>query len=337
MVIYIRYYLFNRTRLLLSVIVVFVILTVMLSLLYFNFPSLHTSKMVMGAALVRQSHEDEPKVKAPVPPKPDFETYFRPSKLPILNNRVLGDTPLNPSETADKSSAKIPDKYFRTPEDSIIYYFSILRDAENLIPGKMGGCGSVGSAKNPFPIAYQFLSPQYQKKVDFNQYLKSFEGIGHTNLIKLRKLPSDQLHPADLRYFVEIETIEGSDKGLTYFAYYFGYIYLHKQGERYLISDMSLSGEDFLCAAYHGWYHDAESNVAIRYGGWCKMIKDKYPTKQEGYVKLLSFKGTDSSDYMIEFMQLTNDTDFEVAQYKKGTDVKWHVVYLNPEKCVKNR
>lgn len=337
-VIDIRYYLYNRTKLLLSAIVLFITLAAILTLLYFNFQSIHTSKMVMGATLISQSCEDEPPTKAPA--KPDFETYFRPSKLPVLNNRLIGDklfAPFTPSEPADKSNTKIPEKYLKSPEETIIYYYSILRDAANLTSQKSGGCGSVGSAMNPFPIAYNFLTPQYQKKVGFNQYLKSFEGIGHTNLIKLRKLPPDQLHPKDLRYFVEIETIEGSDKGLTYFAYYYGFIYMQKYGEKYLISDMTLSGEDFLCAAYHGWSHDAEANVAVRYGGWCKMIKEKYPTKQEGYTKLISFKGTDGSDYMIEFLHLTNDTDVEVAQYKKGTDGLWKVVYLKPEKCVENR
>lgn len=337
-VIDIRYYLFSSTKLLFAAIVVFAALAVILALLYFNFPSLHTSKLVMGATLISQSHEEEPNAAAPA--KSDLEKYFRPSKLPILNNRALSqDKPFYfpPGDTADITSIKIPEEYLKSPEDSIIYYFSILREAENLIPGKFGGCGSVGSAKNPYPIAYNFLTSEYQKRMSFNQYLKSFEGIGHTNLIKLRKLSPDQIHPKDMRYFVEIETIEGSDKGLTYFAYYYGFVYMQKQGNKYLISDMTLSGEDFLCAAYHGWSHDAEANVAIRYGGWCKMIKEKYPTKQEGYVKLLSFKGTDGSDYMIEFMQLTNDTDFEVAQYKKGADGKWQVVHLNPEKCVEEK
>jgi hypothetical protein len=337
-VIAIKYYLFNRTKLLLAAIIIFIVIAAILALLYYKLPGIHTSKLVMGATLISQCREDEPNTAAP--DKPDLEKYFRPSKLPILNNRALSqEKPIYfpPGGTADITNIKIPGEYLKSPEDSIIYYFSILREAANLIPGKFGGCGSVGSGTNPFPISYNFLTSEYQKRMSFNQYLKSFEGIGHTNLIKHRKLSPDQIHPKDMRYFVEIETIEGSDKGLTYFAYYYGFVYMQKQGNKYLISDMTLSGEDFLCAAYHGWSHDAEANVAIRYGGWCKMIKEKYPTNQKGYVKLLSFKGTDGSDYMIEFIELTNDTDVEVAQYKKGTDGLWHVVYLDPAKCVEEK
>jgi len=318
-VIIIKFYLFSRTRLSIFILAILVIAVIILTLLYSNPTDSHTAKLVMGATLLSQDHELESNAKAPL--KPDIEKYFRPSKLPILNTQVISAEPID--------TYKI-----QSPEESIIYYFSFLREAENLTKDKSGGCGSVGSAKAPFPIAYNFLTPEYQKKVNFNQYLKSFEGIGHTNLIKLRKLSPDLRNPKDMRYFIEIETIEGSDKGVTYFAYYYGFIYIQKQGEKYLISDMIMYGEDFLCAPYHGWYHDAEGNVDIRYGGWCKLIKEKYPTKQEGYIKLISFKGTDGNDYMIEFMQLTNDTDVEVAQYKKGSDGKWQVIHLSPENCI---
>ncbi|MDF2520104.1 MAG: hypothetical protein K0R84_732 [Clostridia bacterium] len=328
---------FSRARLILLTAVILII-AIVLALLYFSSINLHTAKLVMGATLISQSYEAELEDKVTL--KPDLEKYFRPSKLPILNDRVIGHEMFvyfSPGDPVDTTKIKVPKEYQKTPEEALIYYFSILREAENLVPNKTGGCGTVGSAKGPFPLAYNFLTPEYQEKVSFDQYLRSFEGIGHTNLIKLRKLPPDKLHPKDTRYFVELETIEGSDKGLTYFAYYFGFVYLQQQEDRYLISDMALSGEDFLCAAYHGWSHNAEWSVDIRYGEWCKMIKEKYPLKHEDYVTQVSFKGTDGNDYMIEFMQLTNDTDFEVAQYKKAKGGMWQVIYLNPEDCLKKR
>lgn len=318
--IFIKNYLFRGIRLYTLIVAVMIIALAIMLLSYLNFTDFHTAKLVMGAALL--SHKLEPDSKVTL--KPNIENYFRPSKLPILNTRILGYEPSDRYKT-------------HSPEDSIINYFSILREAENLTKDKSGGCGTVGNAKASFPIAYSFLTPEYQKKITFKQYLKSFEGIGHTNLIKLRKLYPDLRNPKDMRYFVEIETIEGSDKGVTYFAYYYGFIYIKKQENKYLISDMVMYGEDFLCAPYHGWFHDAEANVAIRYGDWCKLIEKKYPAKQEGYVKQISFKGTDGNDYMIEFMQLTNDTDIEAAQYMKGADGEWKVVYLNPEKCLEKK
>ncbi|WP_264170004.1 hypothetical protein [Clostridium estertheticum] len=43
----------------------------------------------------------------------------------------------------------------------------------------------------------------------------------------------------------------------------------------YKISDVQLFGEDFLCAPYHGWSHNAEYVVDIKYGDWCKPVKER--------------------------------------------------------------
>lgn len=303
--------------------------------LVYNKTVVHDAKLVMGATLLEPYKENDSSKQAAA--DLNLEKYFRPSKLPILNIRsfphdslfqVDQDGPYPPEK------ANLPKQYFKSPEDTILNYFSILRQAANLTDEKTGGCGTVGDWLLPFPFAYRFFTSEYQQKVNYDEYLKSFEGIGHTNLIKLKALPADQVHPKDDRYFVELETIEGSDKGVTYFAYYFGFVYIQKQGDQFMISDIQLMGEDFLCAPYHGWWHNAEDSVDIRFGDWCKMIEERYPTKQQGYTKKVPFKGRDGSNYIIEFMQLTNDTDFEVAQYKQGNDGKWNVVYMNPSDCV---
>ncbi len=81
-----------------------------------------------------------------------------------------------------------------------------------------------------------------------------------------------------------------------------------------------------------------EAVVDIKYGGWCSLVKERYPTQQDGFVKRIYFKGTDGNDYMIEFFQLTNDTDIEIAQYKKDASGKWKLIKLDPNKCLeKNR
>ena len=122
----------------------------------------------------------------------------------------------------------IPPSLMNSPENTIIHYFSILREAENLTSKQMGGCGTVGMAKIPFPIAYNFFTKEYQKKISFASYLQSFKGIGHTSLIKLNKLPVQHALYKLYSYFIELETIEGSSKNLTYFAYYYGYVYIQK-------------------------------------------------------------------------------------------------------------
>jgi hypothetical protein len=259
------------------------------------------------------------------------EKYFRPSKLPIINNRSFK------WDFFDGSYDTLPEDLLKTPEDTIINYFSILRQAANPKDGKGAGCGTLGYARGPYPFAYKFLSSEYQRSLSYNQYLKSFENILHINLIKLKRIPTDEKHPNAMKYFVEIETIEGSEKDVAYFAYYYGYVYIIKEGSQYKISDLQFYGENYLCAPYHGWNYNAELLVDIEYGDWCKLVKEKYPTQQDGFVKKIYFKGTDGNNYLIEFFQLTNDTDIEIAQYKKNDNEKWELIKLDPKKCIEKK
>lgn len=202
---------------------------------------------------------------------------------------------------------------------------------------KGAGCGTLGYARIPYPVAYKFLSPEYQRRFNYNQYLKSFENILHINLIKLKRIATDEKHPNSMKYFVEIETIEGSKKDVAYFAYYYGYLYILKERNKYKISDLQFYGENYLCAPYHGWSYMAEDVVGIEYGGWCKLVKEIYPTQQDGFVKRIYFKDTDENDYLIEFFQLTNDTNIEIAQYKKSADEEWELIELYPKKCLEKK
>ncbi|WP_445505518.1 hypothetical protein [Niallia sp. 03091] len=220
----------------------------------------------------------------------------------------------------------MPIELTKTPEDTLLNYFSILREAENL-----GGrsCGSVGQARIPFPLAYNFLSKEYQRKLSYEDYLNSFAGVGHTSLIKLCRLPDIK---QGIRFFYEIETIEGfKEKRNEYFGYYYGFIQLIDEKEGYRISDVQQIGKDFLCAPYHGWSHDAESVVEVKYGNWCKLIQKIYPTTKNGYVKNIYFHGNDGADYCIIFFTLTNGTDVEVAQFRKARNGKWKLIKMKPE------
>lgn len=244
------------------------------------------------------------------------EKYFRPSKIKAINIKRLPQT----------SSPMQLQELLKSPYETVIHFFSVIREAENLLPGKMGGCGTVGMAKEPFPMAYQFLSKDFLSKVSYNDFLKHFEGIGHINLLKLIPISNDQL-------FYEIETIEGSDKQMTYFGYYYGFIKTMKDLGGYKIEEITYTGEDFLCAAYHGWAHDAEANVDIRYGEWCHLIKQRYPMVKQEFIKYFRFLGNDDQYYMIVFVELTNGTDMEIGQFV-WKDGKWAKIHFNPEDCL---
>lgn len=114
------------------------------------------------------------------------QKYFRPSCFKALNLRF--DSWEFYSLFSEKTHDQIilPAELTRTPEDTLLNYFSVLREAEN-----MGGrsCGTVGQARTPFPIAYNFLSKEYQIKLSYDEYFNSFAGVGHMSLIKLFRVP----------------------------------------------------------------------------------------------------------------------------------------------------
>lgn len=255
------------------------------------------------------------------------QKYFRPSSLHALNLRFSDWTFFD--EYYDKSYDQIhlPAQLTKTPEDTVINYFSILREAANLA---IRYCGSVGNGNIPYPIAYNFLSKAYQKTMDYKAYLNSFAGVGHINLIKLCKIPDGT---QGIRYFYEIEKIISLiEPNEEYFGYSYGFIDLIHENGGYRINNMQQEREDFLCAPYHLWQHDAESVIDVKYGDWCKLIKKRYPAVIKGYVKYIFFYGTDNASYFFIFFILTNGTDVEIASFRNGSEGKWKPLKMNPDK-----
>lgn len=293
--------------------------------------------MVMGGFLHKQELCTE--IATTTNDGPDMKKFFRPSCSNILNDTDLDFSFFDKYTNKNPSEITIDKNLLKTPEETLINYYRILKSAsyydEN--SNKYAGCGTIGSAYAPYPIAYNFLAESYKKNLNFKDYLDSFKNIHHINLMKLKEIPLPIKHDYSIkRYFVELETIEGSDKPMTNFGYYYGFIDLSKENNSYKISNMDFYGEDFLCAPYHGWRWFGESVVEIKYGDWCKLIDGKPTTEIDGYTKKISFKGTDGNEYMIEFLTLTNNTDVEVAQYKKDSNGNYKRILLEPEKCLDN-
>lgn len=233
------------------------------------------------------------------------EKYMRPSKQKAINTKDVGDLIINYHQD---NGFILPNSFFRTPEKNIIYFFSFLREA-NQLGDERQGCGTIGYMKLPYPLAYQFLSDSFKQELPYESFLKLFKNFLHINLVKLVPIP---MKNNSTHHIFEIETIEGSS-----FNYYYGYIETTKKNHVYKINKISFQKEDFLCAPYHFWQHNAEMYVEFVYGNWCKLLKKQYPTQQDGYIKRIIFDGTDGNQYMLEFIELTNGTDVQIAQYKK--------------------
>lgn len=264
-----------------------------------------------------------------------LERFFRPSNMKIINTKTdlfdIKDYGKKPTEI------NIKKELLKTPEETIINYFSTLREASYPLENTKTGCGSLGDTLGPYPLAYNFLTKSYKENMSYEQYLNSFKNKLHINLIKLNQVQPDENKPNDIKYFVELEVIEGTNKSKGVFAYYYGYIYLENEENSYKIKNMIYSPENYLCAPYHGWSWDAKSFVEIEYGNWCSLIDGEVDVKDNGYERKVYFKDKYKNEYYVLFYQLTNGVDIKIADYKKSKDGKWEHIYINPEKCLKNK
>lgn len=261
----------------------------------------------------------------------DYEKYFRPSNLKVLNTNKEVEELIN-YNNSKTDNMNVLKKFMNRPEDTIINYFSLLREAASPVDGKYVGCGSLGLGKVPYKIAYKFFTKEYQGNVSFKSYEKSFSNILHINLIKFKEVPS---FTDNIKCFYEIETIQGSENNIANFTYYYGFVELSKLGDEYKIADINITPENYLCAPYHGWVYDAESKVEIEYGDWCKLVKNMERVERNGYVKNVYFNGTDNRKYKIQFYTLTNDYDIQVAQFIKSSSGEWEKIELDPNDCLK--
>ena len=294
------------------------------------------NKYILGGNLVDESIIDEDlQVVDSKEENYDLERFFRPSDMAILNDDNLNI--LKEFYAQNPYKMNLPSKPFRSGKDTVVNYFNVLREAANPIESNETGCGSLGDFKEPYPVAYNFLSKSYQKELSYNDFLDSFKNILHINLIKVNNVAADKDNPDLLKYFVELEVIEGSTENKGLFAYYYGYIYLDKEDESYKIVKMNYSSENYLCAPYHGWAYDAQSFVEVEYGNWCSLVDGDVIVNEEGYEKRAYYKDKDDNEYYVLFYELTNGVDKKIADYKKNKDNEWEVIYINPEKCIEDK
>lgn len=280
-----------------------------------------SEKSVMGGELESELYTEPDNIKKDYI-KPDnqyIERFLRPSELKPVEKLYFFD-----------SNNDIAGAVFKKPSEVVRAYFDILSDASNM-EGKKGGCGSIGYEKAPYPEAYKLLSDEFKKTMPYEKFVKSFEGIGHINLLKVADAPSVKIDGVVYpKSFVEIETIEGSDMaGKTYFGYYYGFATVSKDSTSgWKIQSIELKPEDFLCHAYHGWWHDAGTMVDTIYIKKHGVIEKILGVEEDGFYRNVLAKGKDGRQYRIMFIRLTNGADLELRQYVME-DNRWKDIRID--------
>lgn len=263
------------------------------------------------------------------------ERYQRPSKDKALYNKYsFGDFEKNDDKPPLITTA------FNAPDDVIMAYFSIIKDAENM-DGYLGGCGTIGNALEPYPYAYELYTAGTKNKMPLKEFIDSFKGIGHTTLLKLYPAYLPPKTPDNIRYYMfEAEVITGPSekdsisykRGGSYFAYYYGLITTEYNPQTgWKIKSIDYLPEDFLCAPTHGWAFSADYFVSNVYKDWYKLI-DKIDKKVEKGSMVYIYASNKNKKYRFDFVRLTNGNDkllheniFENGRWKEVNLLKTRI------------
>ncbi len=282
-----------------------------------NLSAKPSSKIIAGGLLhssLRSSDEYRPVIN-----QEDLssERFQRPSKaLPYPNPYTFQDF------RKDNEKPPLVAKKFEKPEDLILAYYGILREASNML-GYSGGCGTIGWSGLPYPYSYELLTKAKQKEMPFNQYVDSFRGIGYTTLLKLIPAYAPPGTPQSTKYYmVEIEVITGAkvNDGEEYypgsqFAYYYGLIAVEQTPDKgWRIKDVYYIPEDFLCAPMHSWFYLSDAVVQIVYGSNLKLI-DKIDRTEQKDDRISIYASGNGKSYRFDFVRLTNGYDILLHEY----------------------
>lgn len=289
------------------------------------------TKAVMGGSLHEDRLESIGKQMEPDVKKEDktnyTERFFRPYQQKVLDRKY----------TFNKNGQDLPEK-FNLPGDVVRAYFDIVGDASNM-GDKKGGCGSIGFGDAPYPHAYNMLAESLKSRMPFEQFMKSFEGIGHINLLKFIEAPAVKIEDAVCpRYFVELETIEGTyEDGKTGFSYYYGFVTTVQDGDKgWKINMIAIYPEDFLCHAYHGWWHDGPSVVNVIYKDKCQIIEKVLNVEEDGHLRNVMTKGKDGKQYRFVFVRISNGADVGLRIYVLENG-KWKDIVIDISKYFKEQ
>ncbi len=213
---------------------------------------------------------------------------------------------------------------FNQPQEVIKAYFGILKDASNM-EGFSGGCGTIGYAEQPYPYAYQLLTPEAQRVMPPEAFTESFSGYGHITFLQMHPSYTPPGSPPGVTYYmVELESITGrretggrygSEPSGSLFNYHYGVVTVRKvPQEGWKIDRLDFAPEDFLCAPYHGWSYDAVSVVNIVFDSNLDLVDRIDAVTEKDNLITVTASGH-GNRYRFVFVRLTNGTDVLLHQY----------------------
>ncbi|ATW23578.1 hypothetical protein [Candidatus Formimonas warabiya] len=158
---------------------------------------------------------------------------------------------------------RVPEK-ITTPEMAVQAYFDALYFANNLTLDQMAAVGgTLGMEKEPYPAAYSYWSKEWQGKNSYEQFLASWAGTAHVELLKL--LPAGE-EKAEKRFFVESKHLEVvGEKLRPGIFYYTGFFTVRETPDGWRITGGELEPENlgWQLGGHQPWRGDAEQVARV--------------------------------------------------------------------------
>jgi len=154
-----------------------------------------------------------------------------------------------------------------TPEMALQAYFDALSVASNLQPAQMGAAGgTIGMGREPYQTAYSYWSKDWQTKNSYDEFVGSWEGVAHVELLKL--LPAGEEN-GQRRFFVETKHIEAvGEKPRLGIFYYWGFFTVGETAEGWKITGGNLEPENlgWKLGGHQPWRGDPETVALVGLG-----------------------------------------------------------------------
>ena len=216
-----------------------------------------------------------------------------------------------------------PYRYPRLPQEITSHemllqaYFASLAYANNLSPEQSGAAGgTLGMGQEPYFTAYRYWSEEWQAEHPFEEFLDSWSGTAHVELLKLYEA---EMQDGQARFFVETKHLEFAGNKRQLGAYYYaGFFTLSLTEDGWRITEGSLEPQNLAWAlgGHQPWLADPV-DVAI--------VEGLGRPLDEGSALQSRLKWHDNDHVTVVFADNTGnrETAVEAVRLTEGT---WRVI-----------
>lgn len=188
--------------------------------------------------------------------------------------RIMRD--LDASRTEEKDVQDKPSP----PKALLEAYFAALADANHLTAGQSEAAGgTLGMGREPYPVAYDYWTSEWKGKHTYEQFLDSWSGTAHVQLLKLYEAETKN---GDARFFVETKHLEAVGENPKFGEFYYsGFFSVQQTDGGWKIAEGRLEPQNLAWAlgGHQPWLADPVQVAVVH--GLGKRMDDERNRKSE--------------------------------------------------------